>query len=84
MDWDYAMAKKLKIMAGRTAASSPFLEGTVVRKQPLTVSLCGGEVMAPPLKIRLTGRLAGSTWEPGQHVLCAIMDKSLVLIDRLM
>lgn len=82
MSWDYDMAKKLTRMS-RQKTGVALLEGTVVRKEPLAVSLYGGEVLSPPLTLRLTEQAAGLTWEVGQTALCAMINKSLIMIDRI-
>lgn len=46
MTWDYELARRIR--AGQERREAPAgLEGEVVRTDPLTVSLYGGEVMAP-------------------------------------
>lgn len=82
MSWDYDFAQELKALKS-TQAGAPLLEGSIVSKQPLTISLYGGEVMAPPLPLRLTATAAAIKWEPGQSALCAMMGKTLVVIDRM-
>lgn len=55
--WDYALARALRdLPKGQIPA---LVEGTVVSAAPLTVSLYGGEVMAPP------GAAAGALLRPG-------------------
>ncbi len=49
--WDYELARELRGL-GRGAGRTEILEGTVVSVSPLTVSLFGGEVMAPPAPLQ--------------------------------
>ncbi len=92
-DWDYALAKALR---GLHKTQRPELtEGTVVSTAPLTVSLYGGEVMAPPAKLetvfcaqgfyrsKTDGRLYLEDWRKGDRVLCGWLGKSVVILGRL-
>ena len=49
--WDYELARELRGL-GRGAGRTEILEGTVVSVSPLTVSLFGGKVMAPPAPLQ--------------------------------
>ena len=52
MTWDYELARRIR--AGQERREAPAgLEGEVVRTDPLTVSLYGGEVMAPPAPLKV-------------------------------
>ena len=93
MSWDYEMAKEIR-RTPRGGAPS-ILEGTVVSTSPLTVSLCGGEVMAPPMKLdcvvmaqglyrdALDGHLYLETWKTGDKVVCCLMGQTVVILGRL-
>lgn len=83
MSWDYELARELKAL-GRRPGAGALLRGEVVRRAPLTISLYGGEVMAPPLSLQLTAWAAGMSWEAGECALCALVGKTLVVIDKLM
>lgn len=82
MDWDYQLAKRLKQEKERRSGS-PGLEGVVVSDSPLTISLYGGEVMAPPAQLILVDSLRGLDWEAGERVVCIWMDKALVVLGRI-
>lgn len=82
MKWDYEMAKELKKLAPKSGHSA-LMEGKVVRLVPLTLSLYGGQVMAPPMPLRMTELASGREWKLGQTALCVPLGKSLVVIDRL-
>lgn len=91
MTWDYALAKKLRERQG--GLSPVGLEGTVVATSPLTVSLYGGEVMAPPARLEVAETAPGYTvtehaiqklpWSVGDRVVCCWMGKALVVLGRL-
>ena len=93
-NWDYELAKKMKSSKPSTA-SPPILEGVVARVSPLTVSLCGGEVMAPPLPLDAvvgaqglyrdakSGSLYLETWKAGDRVCCALMGGTVVVLGRI-
>ena len=49
MSWDFDVANEIKKTPKSGAPT--ILEGTVVSTAPLTVSLCDGEVMAPPMPL---------------------------------
>lgn len=91
--WEYVLAKELKnLSAGKRPE---LMEGTVVATGPLTVSLYGGEVMAPPAKLEALfcaqgfyrdsndGHLYLETWQVGDRVLCGWMGKTVVILGRL-
>lgn len=93
-NWDYEFAKKLK--SSQPPSTSPaILEGTVARVSPLTVSLCGGEVMAPPLPLNAVVAAPGfyrdkdnhhlylEEWNVGDRVCCALMGGTVVILGRL-
>lgn len=92
MSWDYEIAKKIGA-AGKQKASPPGLEGEVVSTSPLTVSLYGGEVMAPPAPLAVAESAPGYTvtyhaieklpWQAGDRVVCCWMGKTLVVLGRL-
>ena len=67
--WDYELARELRGL-GRGAGRTEILEGTVVSVNPLTVSLFGGEVMAPPAPLQTLFCAQGfyrdaDSWRPG-------------------
>ena len=69
--WDYELARELRGL-GQGAGRTEILEGTVVSVSPLTVSLFGGEVMAPPAPLQtlfcgFTGTRTADiwSWSPG-------------------
>lgn len=81
--------------AGRVPPSPALLSGTVVKLSPLTVSLCDGEVMAPPMELNCVvaaqgfyrdkdnGHLYLEKWKTGDKVVCGLMDKTVVILGRL-
>lgn len=93
MDWEYKLAKELKAIPADKRPE--LMEGSVVSTGPLTVSLYGGEVMAPPAKLEALfcaqgfyrdkddGHLYLETWKTGDRVLCAWMGKTVVILGRL-
>lgn len=93
--WDYELARKLKRQTSAAATAPKILEGVVARVSPLTVSLCGGEVMAPPLPLNAvvgaqglyrdaeSGHLYLETWKTGDRVCCALMGGTVVILGRL-
>ena len=93
--WDYELARKLKRQTSTATTAPTILEGVVVRVSPLTVSLCGGEVMAPPLPIDAvvgaqglyrdaeSGHLYLDTWKTGDRVRCALMGGTAVILGRI-
>lgn len=91
--WDYELARELRqLPAGKRPE---LMEGTVVSVTPLTVSLYGGEVMAPPAELKVLfctqgfyryeydGHLYLERWKPGDRVLCGWMGKTVVILGRL-
>ena len=92
MDWDYQLAKRLKGMSS-APADTPGLEGEVVATSPLTISLYGGEVMAPPAPLSVVESAPGYTvsnhsiqklpWKMGDRVACCWMGKRLVVLGRI-
>lgn len=92
--WDYELAKELRNL-GQRKERPEILEGTVVSVSPLTVSLYGGEVMAPPAPLEAlfcaqgfyrnehTGHLELETWKAGDRVCCCWMGKTVVVLGRL-
>lgn len=93
MDWAYKLAKELKAIPADKRPE--LMEGSVVSTGPLTVSLYGGEVMAPPAKLEAlfcaqgfyrdkdNGHLYLETWKTGDRVLCAWVGKTVVILGRL-
>lgn len=93
MDWAYKLAKELKAIPADKRPE--LMEGSVVSTGPLTVSLYGGEVMAPPAKLEAlfcaqgfyrdkdNGHLYLETWNTGDRVLCAWVGKTVVILGRL-
>ena len=93
MSWDFDVAKEIKKTPKSGAPT--ILEGTVVSTAPLTVSLCDGEVMAPPMKLdcvvmaqglyrdALDGHLYLETWKTGDKVVCGLMGQTVVILGRL-
>ena len=92
--WDYELARELRGL-GQGAGRTEILEGTVVSVSPLTVSLFGGEVMAPPAPLQVlfcaqgfyrdkdNGHVYLETWRAGDRVLCGWMGKTVVILGRL-
>ena len=92
--WDYELARELRGL-GRGAGRTEILEGTVVSVSPLTVSLFGGKVMAPPAPLQVLfcaqgfyrsasdGHLYLEKWTVGDRVLCGWMGKTVVILGRL-
>lgn len=93
MSWDYEVAKEIRRPVQSGAPS--ILEGTVVSTAPLTVSLCDGEVMAPPMPLNCVvaaqgfyrdknnGHLYLETWKTGDKVVCGLMGQTVVILGRL-
>ena len=93
MSWDYDVAKEIKRSA--QTAAPVILEGAVVSTMPLTVSLCGGEVMAPPMALNCVvaaqgfyrdkdnGHLYLEKWKTGDKVVCCLMGQTVVILGRL-
>lgn len=92
MAWDFELAHEIK-KQGRLSSATALLEGTVVKTGPLTISLYGGEIMAPPMPLRVTASAPGyelsdhvlslHQWQKGERVACAMMGKTLVVLGRL-
>ena len=92
MDWDYQLARRLN-QSERKRPSPPGIEGEVVSTSPLTVSLYGGEVMAPPAPLAVVESAPGYTvsnhsiqklpWRVGDRVVCCWMGKRLVVLGRI-
>lgn len=80
MSWDYELAGRIK--GQKRESLSTCLEGKVVSTAPLTISLYGGEVMAPPAPLTIVASANGH-WEIGDKVVCAWMGKTLVILGRL-
>ena len=91
--WDYALARALRdLPKGQIPA---LVEGTVVSAAPITVSLYGGEVMAPPAPLQTlfcaqgfyrdadSGHLELEAWKSGDRVCCCWMGKTVVVLGRL-
>lgn len=82
MSWDYELAKAMKGVGKSAATGTPLLEGTVVSRTPLTISLYGGEVMAPPAPLAVLNGI-GDGYEIGDRTVCGWMGQTLVLLGRL-
>ncbi|MDN0031608.1 hypothetical protein QVN85_01705 [Oscillibacter valericigenes] len=92
MSWEQEFAGAMKEL-GKKPSGTALLEGTVVSIAPLTFSLYGGEVMAPPMPLAVTESAAGYTvvshsiqklpWHVGDRAACAMMGKTLVVLGRL-
>ena len=92
MDWEYQLARRLKQDGGRKP-EPPGVEGRVESASPLTISLYGGEVMAPPAPLKVVEHAPGYTvvqhvirklsWNVGDRVVCCWMGKSVVILGRL-
>lgn len=92
MDWDYQLAKRLK-QPEKKRPSPPGIEGEVVSTSPLTISLYGGEVMAPPSPLTVVESAPGYTvsnhaiqklpWRVGDRVVCCWMGKRLAVLGRI-
>lgn len=92
--WDYELARALRGL-GQGERRTEILEGTVVSTSPLTVSLFGGEVMAPPAPLKAlfcaqgfyrdagSGHLELETWKLGDQVCCCWMGNTVVILGRL-
>ena len=93
MSWDYEVAKEIRRPAQSGLPS--ILEGKVVSTAPLTVSLCDGEVMAPPMPLNCVvaaqgfyrdkdnGHLYLEKWNAGDKVVCCLMGQTVVILGRL-
>lgn len=94
MSLDYELARELRRLGGEESGPM-ILEGTVVKTAPLTVSLYGGEVMAPPMPLetafcaqgfyrsRSDGHLYLDAWRTGDRAVCCIMGRTLVVLGKL-
>lgn len=92
MAWDYDLAGEIKKL-GKPPSATALLEGTVVKTAPLTISLYEGEIMAPPMPLKVTASAPGyelsdhtlylHQWQEGERVACAMMGKTLVVLGRL-
>ena len=90
---DHQLARELRRLP--QGKRPELTEGTVVSAAPLTVSLYGGEVMAPPAPLQVLfcaqgfyrsasdGHLYLETWTVGDRVLCGWMGKTVVIWGRL-
>lgn len=95
MSWDYELAKGLKNMGRGGSAAPVALEGEVVKTSPLTISLYGGEVMAPPMEVDAVvcaqgfyrslsdGRLYLEQWRTGDRVACVLVGQKIVILGKL-
>lgn len=93
MSWDYEVAKEIRRPVENEKPS--ILEGTVVSTSPLTVSLCDGEIMAPPMALNCVvaaqgfyrdkdnGRLYLESWKTGDKVACGLIGQTVVILGRL-
>lgn len=96
-NWDYALAQGMvqRMQRSLGGAAPTMLEGKIASTAPLTVSLCGGEVMAPPLKLdcvagaqgfyedQTTHHLKLEKWAVGDKVVCCIVGNTVVILGRL-
>lgn len=92
MSWDYELANALK--ERRTGSPAIILEGTIEAVSPLTVSLYGGEIMAPPAPLagvfcaqgfyrdKDSGHLFLEPWKAGDKAVCCWMGQTLVILGR--
>ena len=96
-NWDYALAQGLKRTMSQNSDGTPpaILEGQIVATAPLTVSLFGGEVMAPPMQLdcvvgaqgffedKDTHHLKLEKLSSGDKVVCCLMGSTVVILGRL-
>ena len=92
MAWEYELARELRGISA-PKGTPEILEGEIVSVSPLTVSLYGGEVMAPPAPLKVVEHAPGYTvvqhvirklsWNVGDRVVCCWMGKSVVILGRL-
>nr|DAF51060.1 MAG TPA: hypothetical protein [Siphoviridae sp. ctFIm6] len=80
MSWEYELAREIKRPAG--GGSPALLRGTVVKTEPLTISLCGGEVMAPPMALECVSSARG-VWTRGERVVCGLDGQTVIILGRL-
>lgn len=93
MSWDYEVAREIRRPV--ESGSPVVLKGKVVSASPLTVSLCDGAVMAPPMPLdcvvaaqgfyrsKTDGHLYLEQWQTGDEVACALMGQTVVILGRL-
>lgn len=93
MSWDYEVAKEIRKPS--KSVTPAILEGEVVSASPLRVSLCDGEVMAPPMALdcvvaaqgfyrdKTSGHLYLEKWKTGDRVVCCLMGQTVVILGRL-
>lgn len=81
MSWDYDLAKEIR-RSTKTGAAPLLIKGTVVKTSPLTVAVCDGEVLAPPMPLECVSSAQGN-WVVGQKVICCLVDNTLVILGRL-
>ena len=94
-EWDYELAREIR-RGGQMGNHAPAtLEGKIVSTAPLTVSLYGGEIMAPPMALDCVvaaqgfyrdidnGHLYLETWKIGDKVVCCLMGQTVVILERL-
>lgn len=92
MAWEYELARELRGISA-PKGTLEILEGEIVSVSPLTVSLYGGEVMAPPSPLAVTVSAAGYyienhtlktyQWQGGERVVCCWMGTTVVILGRL-
>ncbi len=78
MPWDYDMAQAIQ---KKPRAAQPYYIATVVSTAPFRLSLLGGEVLAPPVPIKMTVTAAAQTWKSGEQAAC-ILGASLLVLDK--
>lgn len=81
MSWDYELASELKKL-GRQPKTTSYCEATVERENPLTFSVLGGEVLAPPLRLTMTQTARARSWETGDKA-AALFGSGLVILDKI-
>ena len=94
--WAVRFARAVK-PAEKTGEAPATVLGTVVSVSPFKVSLFGGEIFAPPMPIRLSASAQeridrthhydlnhAITWSAGDTALCAIVGKTVVVIDKIL
>lgn len=83
-NWDYALAQGMvqRMKRSQSGAAPTMLEGKIAATAPLTVSLCGGEVMAPPLKLAVL-ESGNCKWHIDDKAVCCLMGATVVILGRL-
>lgn len=78
MAWDHELASAIK---KQPRVAQPYYIGTVVHTSPLTLSLLGGEILAPPVPVLQTATAAAQTWVAGDQAAC-LLGASLLVLDK--